>query len=101
MLVSTKPTTRGGILHTAKALFSRIGKRAIDRSLQADSAMHVGMPSNSKFIHRLVAWEHGELSEAETLTFFQELVSSGLAWKSTGPAHRTAMRLIREGLIHR
>jgi len=50
---------------------------------------------------RLTAWEQGKLSWTETLAFFQDLVSSGLAWESTGAVRRMAAQLIREELIHR
>jgi hypothetical protein len=50
---------------------------------------------------RLTAWEQGKLSRTETLAFFQDLVSSGLAWESTGAVRRMAAQLIREELIHR
>lgn len=49
---------------------------------------------------KLCAWEHGELSTPETLAFFQDLVSTGEAWKSTGAVRRMAAQLIRGGLIH-
>ena len=100
-LVLNKPTTQGNILQAAKTLFSREKQRMISRSPQAGAAVYEGVPSNGKFINKLIAWEQGELSEAETLAFFQEFVSCGLAWKATGPARRTAVRLLREGLIHR
>ena len=52
-------------------------------------------------ISMLMAWEQGKLSRVETLAFFQDLVSSGLAWESTGAVRRMAAQLIREGLVHR
>lgn len=48
---------------------------------------------------RILDWEHGELSEESTLDLFQELVSTGVAWKCHGAVRRTAALLISEGRI--
>jgi hypothetical protein len=52
------------------------------------------------FLDRIVAWEQGSLSVADTLALFQELVSSGLAWSSSGAVKRTAALMIHDGRIH-
>ena len=46
----------------------------------------------------IVQYESGELTEDETITLFQELIDSGLAWKLQGSYGRTARDLIEQGL---
>ena len=46
----------------------------------------------------IVQYEKGELTEDETITLFQELIDSGLAWKLQGSYGRTARDLIEQGL---
>lgn len=48
---------------------------------------------------QIIAYEQGELDEAETLTLFAELVKSGLAWQLQGSYGRTAASLIESGRI--
>ena len=50
-------------------------------------------------VGKIIAFESGEMSEDETVTFFQELVDSGLAWQLQGCYGRTAARLIEAGLV--
>lgn len=47
----------------------------------------------------IIDYENGDLSEEETITFFQELVESGLAWQLQGHYGRTAAALLDVGLI--
>lgn len=48
---------------------------------------------------RIIAYEQGELSEDDTVQLFQSLVDSGLAWQLQGHYGRTAVGLIRAGLV--
>ena len=50
-------------------------------------------------IDKIIAYEQGELDDAETLELFQALVDSGMAWKLQGSYGRTAMSLLEAGLI--
>ncbi|KKK81133.1 hypothetical protein LCGC14_2816560 [marine sediment metagenome] len=50
-------------------------------------------------IDKIIAYEQGELSDADTLKLFQALVDSGMAWKLQGFYGRTAMSLLEAGLI--
>lgn len=67
----------------------------------AGSVVHLGTAQERELLSNVITWERGGLSETDTLAFFQNLVASGLAWKCTGPARRTAARLLREGAIQR
>ncbi len=42
---------------------------------------------------RIMAYEAGELDEAEVLEFFQDLVAAGLIWRLQGAYQRAAKRL--------
>jgi hypothetical protein len=45
----------------------------------------------------IMAFENGELTEDQTIDFFQRLIDSGLAWQLQGMYGRTAHDLIRSG----
>lgn len=45
-------------------------------------------------VGKMVAYEDGDLDEAETLEFFAHLVKTELAWSLQGSYGRTASRLI-------
>ncbi len=47
----------------------------------------------------VMAFENGEMSEEDTIVFFQGLVDSGLAWKLQGSYGRMAAALIRAGHV--
>ena len=54
------------------------------------------MPSVTK----IIAYEKGEMNEEEIISFFQELIDSGVAWQLQGSYGRTATDLIEQGLCH-
>ena len=88
-------------MKAAKDLFSSLGQRITRTPKKTSSAVQAGTAYEKDLFYKIIAWENGELTQAETLAFFQDLVTSGLAWKSTGAVQRTAAGMIREGLIHR
>lgn len=50
-------------------------------------------------INTLMAYESGELNEAETINFFAELVKSKMAWSLQGHYGRVASAMIDAGFI--
>jgi len=51
------------------------------------------------FVEHVIRYENGEMTEEETVDFFQELVNTGLAWNLQGHYGRMAMHLIEAGLV--
>lgn len=49
-------------------------------------------------VANIIAYEQGDMDEAQVIQFFQELIDSGLAWLLQGHYGRTARRLIEAGL---
>lgn len=66
---------------------------------QISSSKHEMLEDKKEMFDKLIIWEQGGLSEAETLALFQKLVDLGGPWRFHGPACRTASRLLREGKI--
>lgn len=52
-------------------------------------------------IGAIIDYEDGALSEEETISLFQRLVDTGLAWQLQGHYGRTAVALIEAGLVTR
>ena len=48
---------------------------------------------------KIIRFEEGEMTDKEVVSFFQELVNTGLVWNLQGFYGRTAVHLIAEGLI--
>jgi hypothetical protein len=48
-------------------------------------------------LSNIIAYENGELDEEEIISFFQELINSGLAWQLQGSYGRMAASLIESG----
>ena len=54
----------------------------------------------SQQLDQVVKYESGELDDATTITLFQSLIESGLAWSLPGNYGRTATELITLGVCH-
>ena len=67
------------------------------RAIQKEKLRNAG--KESAMIDRLIAYENGELDEAETIELFQGLVDTGLAWELQGSYGRAAIRFIDAGLV--
>lgn len=52
-------------------------------------------------VTQVVAYEQGEMTDDETVEFFQQLIDTGLAWQLQGSYGRTAHALIEAGLCSR
>ena len=50
-------------------------------------------------IDKMMAYESGELNEAETINFFADLVKSKMAWSLQGHYGRVASAMIDAGFI--
>ena len=50
-------------------------------------------------IDKMIAYESGELSDADTITFFAELVKSKMAWSLQGSYGRMASAMIDAGFV--
>jgi hypothetical protein len=52
-----------------------------------------------EFYDQIIGYEEGALSDDDVIKLFQGLVDSGLAWSLQGHYGRTALELIRMGLV--
>ena len=50
-------------------------------------------------VDRIMSYENGDMSEDEIVSFFGELIRSGLAWQLQGSYGRTAIALIKHGAL--
>lgn len=48
-------------------------------------------------VSNIIAWENGELTEEEEISFFQSIIDSGLVWQLQGSYGRYAHILIESG----
>ena len=48
---------------------------------------------------KIIDYENGNLTHVQVVSLFQELVNSGMAWELRGSYRRTAMDLLKSGLI--
>lgn len=57
----------------------------------------LGKPKPYDYVGGIIAWEGGDLDGEGTVTFFQYLIDTGLAWQLQGVYGRTAQRMIDAG----
>ena len=55
----------------------------------------------SEFVDKICRYEEGQMTDEEMISFFQELVNSGMAWSLQGHYGRTAMYLIESGYVQK
>jgi len=51
-------------------------------------------------VDKIMAFESGEMSDENTVVFFQEMIDSGTVWHLQGSYSRMARTLINEGYCH-
>jgi hypothetical protein len=54
----------------------------------------------NEVVDKIIRYENDEMSEEETISFFQELIDSGLCWKLQGHYGRVATTFIEEGVCN-
>lgn len=52
-------------------------------------------------VNKIIAYENGEMSPEDTLSFFADLIKTGDAWRLQGHYGRTAASFIENGVIDR
>ena len=62
-----------------------------------DKCMQDKSPTTGADVGLIIAYESGELTEVELINFFQDLITSGVAWSLQGSYGRMAMSLIEQG----
>ena len=60
-----------------------------------------GRPVASIDVGKIMDYESGEMSDDDTINFFQELIDNGMAWELQGHYGRTAQALIEQGYCDR
>ena len=51
-------------------------------------------------VSKIIEWETGQMDEETAITFFQELIDTGMAWTLQGSYGRAAKALIEAGHCH-
>lgn len=52
-------------------------------------------------VSQIMDFEDGSMDEEQTISFFQDLIDTGLAWRLQGSYGRMAERLIEAGHCHK
>ena len=60
-----------------------------------------GVSMIKNLVNKIMNYEEGQMNEDETISFFQELINSGMAWTLQGHYGRTATALIDAGYCTR
>jgi hypothetical protein len=55
------------------------------------------MSYDPKLVDKIIAFESGEMSHDEIISFFQQLIDTGLVWQLQGAYGRAAEQLILSG----
>lgn len=59
----------------------------------------MALRGNYQLLDQIIAYEHGDLDDTDTIALFQSFVDDGTAWKLQGSYGRTARALIDAGLV--
>ena len=55
----------------------------------------------SALVNKIIAYENGEMSPEDTISFFADLIKTGDVWSLQGHYGRTAASFIENGVIDR